>query len=141
MDRRTSRLKNHCLSVALATALLAGGGTVASVAFSGVPAALAQDQSGTTAPAGPPQGGRGNRMGKMLMSLNLSDAQKTQIRAIIADARKQNQSVTDRDQKRANMKAAYAKVETVLTPAQRTELHAKMEAMHQQQQDPAQHPQ
>jgi hypothetical protein len=37
------------------------------------------------------------------------------------------------------MKAAYAKVETVLTPAQRSELHAKIEAMRQQNQAP--HPQ
>jgi hypothetical protein len=42
--------------------------------------------------------------------------------------------VTDRDQKRANMKAAYAKVDTVLTPAQRTELHAKLDAMRAQNQ-------
>jgi Spy/CpxP family protein refolding chaperone len=141
MDRQTPRT-NPFLSVALATALLTGGGTVASIAFGSVPAALAQDQPGAAAPAGPPPGAHGNRMGKMLMLLNLTDAQKTQIRAIIADARKQNENVTDRDQKRANMKAAYAKVETVLTPAQRTELHAKMEAMRQQQQqDQAQHPQ
>jgi Spy/CpxP family protein refolding chaperone len=112
----------------LATALIFGAGTTATMTLATAVPALAQDQPSGAAPAN----GRGNRMGKMLMSLNLSDAQKTQIRAIIADARKQNQNVTDREQRRATMKAAYAKVETVLTPAQRTELHAKMEAMHQQ---------
>jgi Spy/CpxP family protein refolding chaperone len=124
------RFKRSALSVALATALLAGGGTFAAVAFGSVPAALADD-----APSGPPAGGRhGHRMGEMLMSLNLSDAQKTQIRAIMADARKQNENVTDRQQRRGNMKAAMAKVDTVLTPAQRTELHAKMDAARRQTQ-------
>ena len=130
MDRLSFRLKHSFLSVALATALLTGGGTFAAVALGSVPAALAQDQPGGPPP--PAQGGHGNRMGKMLMSLNLTEAQKTQIRAIMADARKQNHNLTDRDQRRANMKAAMDKVETVLTPAQRTELHAKMEAMRQQ---------
>jgi hypothetical protein len=36
------------------------------------------------------------------------------------------------------MKAAYAKVETVLTPAQRDQLHAKMAAMRQDQSQHAQ---
>ena len=40
--------------------------------------------------------------------------------------------MTDRDARRANMKAAYEKIDTVLTPEQRTELHAKLDAMHQQ---------
>jgi len=124
-------MKRLFFSVAVATALLTGGGTFASVAFGSVPAAFAQDQ-----PSSPPptQGEHGHRMGEMLMSLNLNDAQKGQIRAIMADARKQNENVTDRDQRRANMKAAMTKVETVLTPAQRTQLHAKMEAMRQQNQ-------
>jgi Spy/CpxP family protein refolding chaperone len=131
MDRMFSRIKCGVFSVAIATALLTGGGTLAAILAGSVPAASAQDQ-----PSGGPQpnGPHGNRMGKILMSLNLNDDQKTQIRAIIADARKQNANVTDRDQKRANMKAAYAKVDTVLTPAQRTQLHAKLDAMRQQNQ-------
>jgi hypothetical protein len=56
----------------------------------------------------------------------------------MADARKQNANVTDRDQRRANFKAAMTKVEGVLTPAQRTALHAKMDAMRQQS-SPAPH--
>jgi Spy/CpxP family protein refolding chaperone len=124
------RFKRSAFSVALATALLTGGGTFAAVAFGSVPAALADD-----ATSGPPAGGQhGHRMGEMLMSLNLSDAQKTQIRAIMAEARKQNENVTDREQRRSNMKAAMAKVDTVLTPAQRTELHAKMDAARRQTQ-------
>ncbi len=126
MKSTLSRLSSSLFAVAVATVVVTGGGTIAGIATGTTTAALAQDQGAAPAPG---QGQSRGRMGKVLMSLDLSDAQKTQIRAIIADARKQNQSVTDRDQKRANMKAAYAKVETVLTPAQRTQLHAKMEAM------------
>jgi Spy/CpxP family protein refolding chaperone len=128
-------VQKSCLSLALASALMTGG-TFAGIAFGSVTAAFAQDQTSGPPPAG---AGHGNRMGKILMSLNLSDEQKTQIRGIIADARKQNENVTDRDQKRANMKAAYAKVETVLTPAQRTQFHAKLDALRQQSQ--TDHPQ
>lgn len=132
-----SRFSSSLFAVAVATVVVTGGGTLAGIASGTVPAALAQDQGSAPAPA-PGQGRARGRMGKILMSLDLSDAQKTQIRAIIADARSQNKTVTDRDQKRANMKAAYAKVEIVLTPAQRTQLHAKMEAMRA---DSAAHPQ
>lgn len=126
----TNHMNRSLLSIAMAGALLAGGGTIASIALGAVPAALADD-----APGGPPAGGpHGRRMGQMLMSLNLSDDQKQRIRAIMADARNQNADVTDRDQRRANMKGALAKVDTVLTPAQRTEWHAKMEAGRRQAQ-------
>jgi Spy/CpxP family protein refolding chaperone len=133
MDRKMTRLTSVFSSCALALTLLCGG-TFTNIALGNIPAALAQDQPGAAAPAG----GHRPRMGEMLKTLNLSDAQKTQIRGIIADARKANADVTDRDQKRANMKAAYAKVETVLTPAQRDQLHAKMAAMRQDQSQHAQ---
>ena len=128
MNLALSRLISWGLSVAAATMIITGGGTLAGVATGTVPVALAQDQPG----GAPPEGARHGRMGKILMSLNLTDAQKTQIRAIMADARKQNQNVTDRDARRANMKAAFDKVDTVLTPAQRTELHSKLAAARQQ---------
>jgi len=133
MNRTSFNMKRSLVSLSLAAAVLTGAGTAAAIATGTVPAAFAQDQ-----PSGgpPPDGHHGNRMGKVLMSLNLSDAQKTQIRSIMGDAHKQNQNVTDRDQRRANMKAAMDKVEAVLTPAQRTELHAKLDAMHQQNQAP-----
>jgi Spy/CpxP family protein refolding chaperone len=132
MNTPIQRFKRSAFSVALATALLAGGGTFAGVALGSVPAALADD-----APSGPPAGApHDHRMGQMLMSLDLSDAQKAQIRAIMADAHKQNANVTDREQRRANMKAALAKIDTVLTPAQRTALHAKMDAARRQTQGP-----
>ncbi len=89
----------------------------------GTLAAVAQDQP----PAGPPGGGR-HVMAEALMSLGLSDAQKQQIRGIMADTRAKNQNV-DPETKRANYKAAFAKIDTVLTPDQRTRLHAKMDQM------------
>jgi Spy/CpxP family protein refolding chaperone len=115
-----------------ATAVVWSGVTVGAAAIGAVPAALAQD-----APTGGPQGAgaprdRG-RFGKILMTLGLSDGQKSQIRQIIKDARAQNRNVTDPQQRRSNMRAALAKVETVLTPAQRDDLHKKMQAMRRQQ--------
>jgi Spy/CpxP family protein refolding chaperone len=129
-----ARIPSQFFAVVAATVVVAGGGSLVTAALGTVPAALAQDQAGTQ-----PPGAQRGRMGKVLMSLNLTDAQKTQIRAIMADAHKQNESITDREQKRANMRAALAKVDTVLTPAQRTELHAKLEAMRANDANP--HPQ
>jgi Spy/CpxP family protein refolding chaperone len=98
-------------------------------------AAIALSISGftaiTTAPAAAqaaPGAGHGQRYGQMLMSLGLSDAQKASIRGIIANARKQNQTVTDPQVKRANMKAAFDQVRTVLTPAQRAKLASEVQA-------------
>jgi Spy/CpxP family protein refolding chaperone len=75
-----------------------------------------------------PQSTRGARFGQLLLSLNLSDAQKAKIRGIMQAARDKNKNVTDSEQRRANYRAAFAQVEEVLTPAQRSELHAKIEA-------------
>jgi Spy/CpxP family protein refolding chaperone len=87
------------------------------------------------AQAAPPAGGgHGQRFGQMLMTLNLSDAQKGQIRGIIASARQQNQSVSDPQTKRSNMRAAYAKVRDILTPAQRAKLESEMAAAKAQRQ-------
>ena len=83
-------------------------------------------------------GHRGNAMAKMLADMHLSDQQKSQIRDIMKNARKQNENVTDREQRRATMRAAMEQVRTVLTPAQRAQFDAKMKAMrarYQQGQD------
>ncbi|HTJ26879.1 MAG TPA: Spy/CpxP family protein refolding chaperone [Candidatus Limnocylindria bacterium] len=120
----------RAVTAAAASALLWTTVGVAGSAAGFGPVALAQQ-----APGGGQgdQGGQGgpnrSRMGRVLMSLGLSDAQKQQIRDIMAAARKQNQGVTDRDQRRANFRAAFAKIDTVLTPAQRDSLHKQMQAM------------
>ena len=108
----------------------------------GAPAA-----SGAAAPMGAAGGGgqnRGRRFGRLLMTLGLTDAQKEQIRAIMRNARQQSQGA-DPATRRANMQAAYAKIDTVLTPAQRVKFHQELDAMRaqyraQQQQQPAASP-
>jgi Spy/CpxP family protein refolding chaperone len=87
--------------------------------------ALAQDQP----PAGAQQ--RGQMMAKMLMSLNppLSDKQKAQIIDMRKAMERQNASVTDRDQRRANMRAFYEKINGVLTPAQQADFKKKRDEM------------
>jgi Spy/CpxP family protein refolding chaperone len=102
--------------------------TAGDVALGTTTPVMAQDAPGGGAPGAPGGPQRGQRMGQMLMSLNLSDAQKAQIKSIMADARAKGKTLTDRDAKRANMRAAFAKIDTVLTPPQRTKLHAQMEA-------------
>lgn len=95
-------------------AALYGAGAVGGTVTGATPAALAQ--------TGPSE--RGRHMGEMFKKLGLSDAQKTQIKAIMKSARDQNQNVTDPEQRRANFKAAFDKVNGVLTPAQRDKLKA-----------------
>ena len=65
---------------------------------------------------------------KMLLSLNLSDGQKTQIRSIMADARAKSKTLTDPQEKRNTMFGAFKNIEAVLTPAQKTKLHAERAA-------------
>ncbi len=103
--------------------LSSGVAAVAGVSAGLTPAALAQAQGG------PPPGAGRHMMAQALMSLGLSDDQKGKIRDIMSDVKKQNEGVTDPETRRANYKAGYTKIETVLTPDQRTKLHAKMEEM------------
>lgn len=70
-----------------------------------------------------------------LLSLNLSDAQKSQIRAIMKTARAQAKS-EDPDTRRATMRAAFAKVQAILTPEQRTQFQAKLAALRAQDSPP-----
>ncbi len=111
---------------AIATVTLSlAGFTAGDVALGTVVPASAQADEGGP-PPGAPQ--RGQRFGKMLLALNLSDDQKNKIRSIMAGARAKSKNLTDRDAKRATMKAAFAEIDTVLTPEQRTKLHAQMAA-------------
>jgi Spy/CpxP family protein refolding chaperone len=121
------------LTAVAAVAFSVAGLTAVDIAHGTV--SVASAQSDAPAAGAPPAGAqRGQRFGQMLMGLNLSDAQKSQIREIIASARQQNQSVTDPQVKRSNMRAAYAKVQTVLTPPQRAKLQSEMAAARAQRQ-------
>jgi Spy/CpxP family protein refolding chaperone len=73
--------------------------------------------------------GAGRRFGELLKSLDLTPEQTTQIRRIVADARKKSEGA-DRETRRANMRAAYTEIETtVLTPAQRADFDKKLAAL------------
>ncbi len=100
--------------------------------------ALAGSWTGTTAAAdaqtqsqdGPATAGR-HRMADALMSLGLSDAQKSQIRGIMRDARVKSRNA-DPQTRRANFRAAMTKVNAVLTPDQERRFRAKMADMRRQ---------
>jgi Spy/CpxP family protein refolding chaperone len=136
-----SGLVHRGLAVGAAALVLSGvsaGVVLTENAQGGLPAALAQNAPPSGAPPngapGGPQHGRGGRMGPILQSLGLSDAQKQQIRTIMRDTREKNQNLTDRDQRRANMRAAFDQIRNkVLTPSQREQFDQKMQAMRQQQ--------
>jgi Spy/CpxP family protein refolding chaperone len=114
----------------------------ATVAFS-LAAFTAGDLTyGRVAPAaaqaapGGPQDGHGGQGGqnfargrqqfaKMLLSLNLSDNQKSQIRTIMANARAKSTSLSDPQAKRDTMRGAFKNIEAVLTPAQQSKLQAE----------------
>jgi Spy/CpxP family protein refolding chaperone len=116
------------IAAALAAFTLSSGvAAVAGVSAGLTPAALAQAQGGP--PPGGPQGGGRRIMAQVLMSLGLTDDQKGKIRGIMSDVKKQNEGVTDPETRRANYKAGYAKIETVLTPDQLSKFHAKMDQM------------
>jgi Spy/CpxP family protein refolding chaperone len=93
---------------------------------------------GAMSGGGSGRGGAGRMMGKILMGLGLSDDQKAQIKTLRADFQAKNKGLQRGDPARlANMKDYYAKIDAVLTPAQRDAFHAKMKAMrakYQQQQ-------
>ena len=117
LARRTAAL----LTALAATAVVYGGVSVAASSVGLAPAASAQEQGG-------PAAAQRGRMAKLLMGLGLSDDQKNRIRDIMKQAREKNANVTDRAQRRANMKAAFDQIHGVLTPEQRAKFDAQMAA-------------
>jgi Spy/CpxP family protein refolding chaperone len=113
------------LTAAATIALSLAAFTAGDLAFGTMTPVSAQSAPGDQGGQGGPGGGgkHGNQaFAKMLLSLNLSDGQKSQIRAMMTDARAKMKTLTDQQAKRDTMKAAFAKIETVLTPAQATKL-------------------
>jgi Spy/CpxP family protein refolding chaperone len=110
----------------------AGAGTASDASAQG-PAAANQGAAGG-APGNP---NARRHFAEALMSLNLSDAEKSQIRDIMDAARAQAKT-QDPDTRRATMRAAFAKVQAVLTPEQRIAFKAKLAALRAQ--SPAQAP-
>jgi hypothetical protein len=110
----------------LALTVISGTATVALGPAHG---AVASAQSESTPPA--PGGGR-HLMASALMSVGLSDAQKAKIRSLVSDTRAKNHDA-DPATRRANWKNAFAKIDTMLSPDQRTRLHAKLDQMRKEQ--------
>ena len=100
--------------------------TVGDLALGRITPASAQAAPG---PGGQGNGGKGRQQfAKMLMTLDLTDGQKTQIRSIMADARAKSKTLTDPQEKRKTMFGAFKNIEAVLTPAQKTKLDAERTA-------------
>ena len=126
-----------CLGIFAAAVLVAmAGGTSRTrrlgLRFAALDRVLASQDAGGSAAVGGPSGGR-HRMAEALMGLGLSDAQKAQVRDIMSAARKQSAGA-DQATRRANFQAAMAKIDTILTPDQRTKLHAKLDQMRNERQ-------
>jgi Spy/CpxP family protein refolding chaperone len=118
--------------IALAAILAAFAFALAGCSGSNTAGGSSQDTGGAAAAGGGAAGGR-HRMAEALMGLGLSDAQKSQIRDIMSAARKQSAGA-DPATRRANFAAAMAKIDTVLTPGQRTKLHQKLDQMRSERQ-------
>jgi Spy/CpxP family protein refolding chaperone len=112
-------------TAAVAYSLALGALAVAGSATGATPAVLAQAAPDAGAPGGAAPGGGRHLMAEALMSADLSDKQKDQIRGIMRDVRQQNANA-DPTTRRANYKAAFEKIDTVLSPAQRAKVHAKL---------------
>jgi Spy/CpxP family protein refolding chaperone len=111
------------LTAAATIALSLAAFTAGDLAFGTMTPVFAQAAPDGQGGQGAPGGKHGNQaFAKMLLSLDLSDGQKNQIRAMMSDARAKMKTLTDQQAKRDTMKAAFAKIETVLTPAQATKL-------------------
>lgn len=131
LDRLTPGRLAGGLLAAACLALTLGTAACSSTNASAQNTSATQADPGAPSPAAPGAAGtrRGNaRFGQVLQSLGLSDDQKAQIRKIMADARSQARTETDPDARRATMRAAFQKIQDVLTPAQRDAFKAKMQA-------------
>jgi Spy/CpxP family protein refolding chaperone len=115
------------LAAVATVALSLAAFTAGDLALGTVAPAAAQSAPG--APGGPQGAAQGRqRFAKMLMSLNLTDPQKSQIKSIMDTARAKSKTLTDRQAKRDTMRDAFKNIEAVLTPAQKTKLHAERDA-------------
>jgi Spy/CpxP family protein refolding chaperone len=124
------QLSLAALGVALAVALAGCNGS-----SSNSGGAASQDSGGSVSSGTGPGAAAGGRhlMAQALMGLGLTDAQKSQIRDIMSAARKDNANA-DPATRRANYKAAFEKIDTILTPDQRTQLHAKLAELRKERQ-------
>jgi Spy/CpxP family protein refolding chaperone len=129
-----TQLSLAALGVTLAAAVSGCGGSTANSGG----AASQQDAGGSVSAGTGPGAAAGGRhmMAQALMGLGLSDDQKAQIRDIMRAARKESVGA-DPATRRANYKAAFAKIDTVLTPDQRVRLQTKLAELRKERQQGA----
>jgi protein CpxP len=117
--------------------ILGGLVSLGMVVAMAVPLALAKSQDASTPQASGRQMGMRGGLQAAVESLNLTDDQKAKVKDIFADAKTKHQAVSNDtslsdDQKKAKLKelreGTLAKLNTVLTPDQQTELKSKIEA-------------
>jgi periplasmic protein CpxP/Spy len=117
--------------------LLGGLMSLGMVVAMAVPLALAKSQDASTPQASGKEMGMRGGLQAAVESLNLTDDQKAKVKDIFADAKTKHQAVSNDtslsdDQKKAKLKelreGTLAKLNTVLTPDQQTELKSKIEA-------------
>lgn|GEM_PF-6150163 len=103
-------------------------------------------QTGTaiaqTAPqsAAPPAAAQRHHM-RLFHGLNLSQDQKTKIKAIRQKYRAQNQSITDRTQRSESMRAQRQEIMAVLNPDQRAKFQARLATLRHNRAEGQQAPQ
>jgi Spy/CpxP family protein refolding chaperone len=85
--------------------------------------------------AAPPAASQRHHHSALFRGLNLSPDQKSQIKSIRQKYRAQNQSVTDRTQRRASMVAQRKEIMAVLNPDQRAKFQQRLQTMRQHRQD------
>ncbi|HLI94827.1 MAG TPA: Spy/CpxP family protein refolding chaperone [Candidatus Baltobacteraceae bacterium] len=86
-----------------------------------------------TAPqsAAPPAATQRHHHSALFRGLNLSSDQKAQIKSIRQKYRAQNQSITDRNQRRESMRAQRQEIMAVLNPDQRAKFQQRLQTMRQ----------
>lgn len=118
-------------------------GIAALAAALAIPAAALAQQAPPApapgAPAGAPgqpgmhRHGHGGGFRHALQSLNLSDAQKTQIQQVFAQSRGANRNA-DPATRKANREKTRAQIEAILTPAQRAQFQTALQQARQRHQ-------
>jgi Spy/CpxP family protein refolding chaperone len=110
----------------LGAAALAAALVLPAAAFAQTPAPL-PPAPGAAVPGQPGRHGHhhGGGLRAALRGLNLTPAQSSQIQTLIAQTREANRNA-DPATRKANRQALRAKVEAILTPAQRTQLQAAL---------------
>jgi hypothetical protein len=120
--------KSPFYSIALILALLIAGGAVASMSKGSFFGSFTQLAPNALSLSGPIPDAPYVRFTEILGTLNLNSSEKAKVSAMLLAMRKKNSSLTDISQRRANAKITDAAITAILSPDQRSDLQAKLEA-------------